>query len=109
MTALVNEHCKACDARTPRLEGEELERLSAELSPQWTVEAALLRRRMRFPDFVRAAGRAMEVALLAEAEGHHPDLLLGWGYLDIELTTHAISGLSRNDFILAAKIDSLDG
>jgi 4a-hydroxytetrahydrobiopterin dehydratase len=49
------------------------------------------------------------VARLAEAEGHHPDLRVGWGYLEVELTTHAIGGLSRNDFVLAAKIDALDG
>ena len=46
---------------------------------------------------------------MAEAEGHHPDMLVGWGYLEIELSTHAIGGLSRNDFILAARIDVLDG
>jgi 4a-hydroxytetrahydrobiopterin dehydratase len=48
------------------------------------------------------------VALVAEAEGHHPDMRVGWGYLEVELTTHAIHGLSRNDFILAAKIDALN-
>ncbi len=109
MSPLAGERCEACHSGTPRVEGEELERLRGELGPDWRVEEGRLRRRMRFPDFVRAAGRAMEVALLAEAEGHHPDLGLGWGYLEIELSTHAIGGLSRNDFILAAKIDSLDG
>jgi 4a-hydroxytetrahydrobiopterin dehydratase len=107
MSALVNERCEACDAGTPRVEGEELERLRGELSREWLVEDGRLRRRLRFPDFVRAAGAAMEVSLLAESEGHHPDMRLGWGYLEIELSTHAIGGLSRNDLILAAKIDSL--
>jgi 4a-hydroxytetrahydrobiopterin dehydratase len=109
MSRLAAERCQACTAQTPRVEGEELERLGAELGPGWSVDPQRLRRRLRFPDFVRAAGRAMEVALIAEAEGHHPDLRLGWGYLEIELSTHAIGGLSRNDFILAAKIDALDG
>ncbi len=68
-----------------------------------------MRRRLRFPDFVRAFGRATQAGLVAEAEGHHPEMTVGWGYLEIELSTHAIGGLSRNDFILAAKIDALDG
>ena len=109
MSVLVNEHCQACTAATPGVEGEELERLRAELGPEWRVDASKLRRRLRFPDFVRAFGRATQVALLAEAEGHHPEMTVGWGYLEIELSTHAIGGLSRNDFILAARIDVLDG
>ena len=49
------------------------------------------------------------MALIAEAEGHHPDIELGWGRAAFELTTHAASGLTRNDFVLAAKIDQLAG
>jgi 4a-hydroxytetrahydrobiopterin dehydratase len=110
MTPLIDERCRACNASTPRVEGEELERLRAELGPDWHVEGStLLRRRLRFPDFVHAFARATDVARLAEAEGHHPDLRVGWGYLEVELTTHATGGLSRNDFVLAAKIDALDG
>ena len=48
---------------------------------------------------------ATRAALLAEREGHHPDVRVGWGYLEVELTTHAAGGLTRNDFIMAAKID----
>ena len=110
MTPLAEEHCRACTPGTPRVEGEELERLRAELGSDWRVEGAvLLRRRLRFPDFVHAFAHATDVARLAEAEGHHPDLRVGWGYLEVELTTHAIGGLSRNDFVLAAKIDALNG
>jgi 4a-hydroxytetrahydrobiopterin dehydratase len=109
MSRLVNEHCQACHSGTPRVEGEELARLHGELSPDWRIEGSRMRRRLRFPDFVRAFGRATQVGLVAEAEGHHPDMTVGWGYLEIELSTHAIRGLSRNDFILAAKIDALDG
>jgi len=108
-SALAAERCQSCHPGTPRVEGEERARLLAELDPEWRVEEGKLRRRLGHPDFVRAAGRAVEVALLAQAEDHHPDLRLGWGYLEIELSTHAIGGLSRNDFILAAKIDALDG
>jgi len=109
MSALVNEHCQVCTAATPRVEGEELERLRGELSPEWQIQGGRLRRTLRFPDFVRAFGRATQLALVAEAEGHHPDMRVGWGYLEIELTTHAIGGLSRNDFILAARFDVLGG
>ncbi|MGO8686925.1 MAG: 4a-hydroxytetrahydrobiopterin dehydratase [Candidatus Dormibacteria bacterium] len=109
MSALAREHCQGCTASTPRVEGEELGRLLAALGPEWRVEGARLTRRFRFPDFARAFGRATQVALLAEAEGHHPDMTVGWGRLEIELTTHAIGGLSRNDFVLAARIDALDG
>jgi 4a-hydroxytetrahydrobiopterin dehydratase len=108
VSPLATERCAACRPGTPPVTGEELERLQGELDPAWTVEEGKrLRRRMGFPDFVRAAGRAVEVALLAQAEDHHPDLRVGWGYLEIELITHSIGGLSRNDFILAAKIDML--
>lgn len=109
MSRLVNEHCQACHSGTPRVEGEGLARLHGELSPDWRIEGSRMRRRLRFPDFVRAFGRATQVGLVAEAEGHHPEMTVGWGYLEIELSTHAIGGLSRNDFILAARIDALDG
>ena len=48
-----------------------------------------------------------EVGKISEDEGHHPDILFGWGYAEIKITTHAIKGLSENDFILAAKIDKI--
>ena|ERR1700730_45204 len=108
MTSLARQRCEACNAGTPRIQGDELDRLRSELDPDWSVEGDRLRRRFEFRDFVRAFSRASAVAMVAEAEGHHPDMRVGWGYLEVELTTHAIHGLSRNDFILAAKIDALN-
>jgi 4a-hydroxytetrahydrobiopterin dehydratase len=108
MTSLARQRCEACNAGTPRIQGEELERLRSELDPDWSVDGERLRRRFEFPDFVRAFSRASAVALIAESAGHHPDIKVGWGYLDIELTTHAIGGISRNDFIVAARIDALE-
>ena len=64
-------------------------------------------RHLRFKDFAGAFERATTVAAIAEREGHHPELSVGWGHLDITTTTHAVGGLTRNDFILAAKIDAL--
>lgn len=106
---LARERCQACTGSTPKVAGEELDSLRGELSAEWAVEDDRLRRRMRFADFAAAFTAATHVALIAEAEGHHPDLCLGWGRLEIELTTHAVKGLTRNDFIMAAKIDEALG
>lgn len=104
---LARERCEACNASTPTLGVEELERLRGELDPAWEVEGVRLRRRLRTPDFATALATATHIGLVAEAEGHHPDLCLGWGRLDIELTTHAAGGLTRNDVVMAAKIDAI--
>ena len=66
-----------------------------------------LRRKFSFDNFRDAFGFVARVALVAEAEGHHPDIQLGWGRARFALTTHAASGLTRNDFVMAAKIDRL--
>jgi 4a-hydroxytetrahydrobiopterin dehydratase len=104
---LAREHCEACTGETPKVAGAELEALRAEISPEWEVAGGdRLRRAMRYKDFASAFAFATRVALIAEGEGHHPDMSVGWGRLDIEITTHAVRGLTRNDFILAAKIDA---
>lgn len=59
---------------------------------------------VQVPDFASALAFVNRIGELAEREGHHPDLKLGWGYVEVELSTHAIGGLSENDLILAAKI-----
>jgi 4a-hydroxytetrahydrobiopterin dehydratase len=83
--------------------------LSTEL-PDWERDGnRKLRREFSFPNFRDAFGFTARVALIAEAEGHHPDIELGWGRAAFELTTHAAAGLTRNDFVLAAKIDELAG
>ena len=108
MTELAAEKCEACTHETPALAAEEVQTLLRDLHEDWTVQSnTLLRREFRFPTFNAAFTRATSIAMLAEGEGHHPDMLVGWGRLVVELTTHAIGGLSRNDFILAAKIDRL--
>ena len=107
--ALAKERCEACTGATPTVEGAELDALRSELSPEWDVDGVRLRRRMRFADFAAAFSFATRVALIAEGEGHHPDMAVGWGRVEIELTTHAVKGLTRNDFILAAKIDAAAG
>jgi len=104
---LGSEKCAACNRRTPRLGETEIEQLQRALNPEWQVVEGRLHRHYAFADFVSALTQTTAIGLVAEAEGHHPDLRLGWGYLDVELFTHVIKALSRNDFILAAKIDAL--
>ena len=61
----------------------------------------------KFKNFLESQSFINKVGEISENEGHHPDILFGWGYAEIKITTHAIEGLSENDFILAAKIDQL--
>ncbi len=64
-------------------------------------------RSFTFPDFITAVQFVNRIATVAEQEGHHPDLVVGWGRVEVQLWTHAARGLTENDFILAAKIDRL--
>ena len=66
-----------------------------------------LHKRYVFKNFLESQSFTNKVGEISEKEGHHPDILFGWGYAEIKITTHAIEGLSENDFILAAKIDQL--
>jgi 4a-hydroxytetrahydrobiopterin dehydratase len=76
--------------------------------PDWERDGnRALRREFSFDNFRDAFGFVARAALVAEAEQHHPDIELGWGRAAFELTTHAASGLTRNDFVMAAKIDRL--
>jgi 4a-hydroxytetrahydrobiopterin dehydratase len=105
MTDLTSKKCQPCEGGIAALRGEELERLHAQLQG-WTVEEEKrLAKEYRFPDFRSALAFVNRVGELAEREGHHPDIELGWGRVKITLWTHSIGGLSVNDFILAAKAD----
>ncbi|HTE05726.1 MAG TPA: 4a-hydroxytetrahydrobiopterin dehydratase [Planctomycetota bacterium] len=74
----------------------------------WTISRQReLRREFKFPDFAKALAFVNAIGRLAERQGHHPDLELGWGRVAVSLSTHAIGGLSQADFVLAAKIDRL--
>jgi 4a-hydroxytetrahydrobiopterin dehydratase len=75
--------------------------------PGWELEENKLSRRFRFKDFMGSIAFVNRLADVAEAEGHHPDLHVSWNRVRVELTTHAIKGLSHNDFIMAAKINEL--
>ena len=66
-----------------------------------------LEKDFKFKNFVESQNFVNDVGKISEEEGHHPDIIFGWGYAKIKITTHAIKGLSENDFILAAKIDKI--
>ena len=70
-------------------------------------EVYLLEKNFKFKDFQNSQDFVNQVGTISEIEGHHPDIYFGWGYAKINITTHAIEGLSENDFILAAKIDQI--
>ncbi len=79
------------------------------LNPAWKLseDGKKLERHYKFSDFASALKFVNEVGRIAEVEGHHPDIYFTWGKVDLEIYTHAVGGLSENDFILASKIDAL--
>jgi 4a-hydroxytetrahydrobiopterin dehydratase len=91
----------------PPLAGKELQDLAKQV-PGWeVVKGHHLARSFKFPDFRQALAFTNKIGELAEEQGHHPDILLSWGKVDVTTWTHKIDGLTESDFILAAKIDKL--
>jgi len=105
---LAQKKCVACEGTEKPFTREEAEVLMKQLSG-WTLsgDARWISKDLKFKDFKEALAFVDKVGAVAESEGHHPDIQLSWGKAAIELTTHAIKGLSENDFILAAKIDRI--
>ena len=106
---LAQKKCVPCEVGGKPLTKEEARTL-LEQTPGWQLDedAKKITRNFKFKDFKEALAFTNKVSALAEAEGHHPDMLLKWGKVAIELSTHAVKGLSENDFILAAKIDTIE-
>lgn len=108
MTELAKKRCIPCENGVEAYTPDIAEGMMKELNGWLLVDDShLLVKEFRFADFAQAMAFANKVAAIAEEEGHHPDLAIGWGTVSVELTTHAIGGLSENDFILAAKIDQI--
>ena len=104
---LAEKHCVPCRGGVPPLEGPDLERFAGQV-PGWQVaQGHHLVRSFPFPDFRTALDFVNQVGAVAEREGHHPDLYLSWGKVDVHIWTHKIDGLTESDFILAAKIDQI--
>jgi 4a-hydroxytetrahydrobiopterin dehydratase len=104
------EQCVACRPDAPRVVGAELAELSKEV-PEWTVTEregiVRLERVFPFSSFAEALAFTNRVGAVAEEQGHHPALLTEWGRVTVAWWTHAIRGLHRNDFVMAAKTDAL--
>jgi 4a-hydroxytetrahydrobiopterin dehydratase len=106
-SSLATKHCVPCEAGTPPLARADAEGLLPGV-PGWRLiegEPLKIERSFKHKDFVGAMAFVNTVAAIAEAEGHHPDIHISWNRVRFELFTHAIGGLSENDFILAAKIN----
>ena len=102
--------CEPCRGGTPPLTAEETAAYLPLISPTWeVVDDVKLRKTFQWKNFPRSMLFANGIAYLAEQEDHHPDITISYKTMTVELTTHAIGGLSRNDFIVAAKIDRLAG
>ena len=111
-TPLAERHCEVCTPGTPTLASDAIDRLLEQV-PGWSVLQSdghlSLTRTFRFKGFLPGVDLVNRIAEVAEQEAHHPDLHLSYGVLRVELWTHAAGGLTENDFVLAAKIDALDG
>jgi 4a-hydroxytetrahydrobiopterin dehydratase len=107
-SSLAAKSCTPCRGGVPPLTPEEVSARSR-LTPEWSVqdEARRIERTFKFRNFAEAFGFVRQVADLAEAEGHHPDISFGWGYVTVSLQTKKIKGLHENDFIMAAKLDRI--
>jgi 4a-hydroxytetrahydrobiopterin dehydratase len=106
---LVERRCKPCEGGVAPLTRGESEKMLKQLSSDWslTQDATAIRRAFAFKDFYRTMSFVNALAHIANIEDHHPDLEVGYNYCRVQFTTHAIKGLSENDFICAAKIDLL--
>ena len=106
MTNLSKKNCTPCSGNTPKLSIDEIQNKLLEIN-DWELNdnKEMIFKKFKFKSFKKALHFTNLVGELAEEEGHHPDISLGWGYCLIMIHTHAIKGLSINDFILAAKID----
>ena len=108
MADLSKRKCKPCEEGVGKLTPDEARELAVQV-PKWKLrkDEPRLWREFTFKDFVRAMKFVNKVAELAESEGHHPDLHIHYNRVKLVLWTHDIGGLSENDFILAAKVDTL--
>jgi 4a-hydroxytetrahydrobiopterin dehydratase len=107
VSELAARKCKPCEGGMPPLTPEAAQRLLAQLSPEWQLreDGRSLRREFAFRDFYRTMSFVNALAHVANIEDHHPDLEIGYNYCRVTYTTHAIRGLSENDFVCAAKAD----
>ena len=111
MSDLLNKKCVPCEGKVAAFDISEIHKYQKKVDG-WDViknndNIYLLEKKFTFKNFVESQNFVNEVGKISENENHHPDIVFGWGYAKINITTHAIEGLSENDFILAAKIDKM--
>lgn len=106
MGKLAEQKCEPCEKGGKALEGKELEGLAKELGSEWNVvNGHHLEKLFKFKNFVEALEFTNRIGAIAEKEGHHPDIYLTWGKVRVGIFTHTVNGLTKSDFILAAKIE----
>jgi 4a-hydroxytetrahydrobiopterin dehydratase len=111
MSDLLNKKCVPCEGGVVPFDISEIHKYQKKVDG-WSLiknqeEIFFLEKEFKFKDFLESQNFVNKVGKISEEEGHHPDIMFGWGYAKIKITTHAIKGLSENDFILAAKIDKI--
>ena len=111
MNELIKKKCLPCEGNVIPFDITQIHKYQKKVDG-WDVlkdkkKIFFLNKKFEFKNFLESQKFINKVSSISEEEGHHPDISFGWGYAEIKITTHAIEGLSENDFILAAKIDSL--
>jgi len=111
MDDLLNKKCVPCEGGITPFDISEIHKYQKKVDG-WNIiknesNIFLLEKKFTFKNFAESQNFVNEVGKISENENHHPDIVFGWGYAKINITTHAIEGLSENDFILAAKIDKM--
>ncbi len=109
MTNLLNKKCVPCEGGVKAFDKSQIHIYQKKVD-DWDIvknekNIYFLEKKFLFKNFLESQNFVNEVGKISEEEGHHPEISFGWGYAKINITTHAIEGLSENDFILAAKID----
>jgi len=104
---LTEKKCVPCEGGVPAMSEQQANELLKQV-PSWTKKDLHILRQFTFENFKKAIDFVNKVADIAEQEGHHPDITINYNKVNIDLWTHAINGLSENDFIMAAKIDEIN-
>ncbi len=104
-TSLETKHCKPCEGGTPPLSSEKITELLKKLEG-WDLFDRLIGKVYNFKNYYQTMAFVIAVALMSHREDHHPDMIVSYNKCRVEYSTHAIGGLSENDFICAAKIDA---
>jgi 4a-hydroxytetrahydrobiopterin dehydratase len=110
MSELAQKECVPCKEGAKPLKGEALQDLQHQVDPGWKVveDETKIQRRFKLDNFKQALELTDDIGAIAEDQGHHPEIWLTWGKVEVTLWTHSAEGLTESDFILAAKIDEIE-